>query len=623
VPVPHARPPNGVPVNDGSKAGVLNDDRITPEISPNRDSDPSLSAAFERLPSGKQRIEFNGFVLDLQRGCVLYGDKEIALRRKPYEVLTYLVRNSGRLVPKDELMKAVWPNVIVTEDSLFQCIAELRRALDDQRQRLIKTVQRRGYRFEADLLRPPATTSPADPDIPQLPAAADQSRPKGFRRIAQVKRTVGAWTMLTVLIAIAAFSVHKWWPAANVQSASGAPVSLVVLPFRSLTNDAQSDSFAAGMTVELTTDLSRLPGAIVISPATAHAFKDAPVDTRQIGRDLNVRYIVQGTVAWSQKDVRINVQLIEAASGIHVWVDRQVREPAQVRAWQDEVVGGIANALHFKLTSLESERVLRERPHNPEAYDLTTRGWALVYSAKKPENYQNALELFREALARDPKAANAMAGVGWVAALSVLNGWSKSPEEDMAAAKRTADQLLAIDPTDVVAHHVRGAALRFEKNTEGAQAAFLAAVSINPNFANSHAQLGQTHIELGHPEEGIRSLERAMRLSPRDPNVGHWTANMGIAQLHLERYPEAVTWLRRSVDAASSSPTLRHRAYLVSALALAGRLDESRAALTELQNARSNVTIAGLQAVSRSTNPLFVKQAQCLYDGLRLAGLPE
>jgi TolB-like protein/DNA-binding winged helix-turn-helix (wHTH) protein/Tfp pilus assembly protein PilF len=611
------------PVNDGSKAGVLKDDRITPEISLSRDSDKSQGAAIGGLPSGQERIAFNGFVLDLQRGCLLHRDQEIALRRKAYEVLTYLVRNCGRLVPKDELMKAVWPNVIVTDDSLFQCIGELRRALQDEQQRLIKTVQRRGYRLEADLSLEPAMTLPADVDIPHLPAAAEKSPPTDMSSIAKLSRIVSVLASIAVLIAIATFSIHKWWPSASVQSAPGTPVSLVVLPFRSLSNDPQSDTFAAGVTVELTSDLSRLPGAVVISPATAHAFKDALVDARHVGRDLNVRYVVQGTVAWSQKEIRINVQLIEVATGRHIWADRQVREAAQVPSWQDEVVGAIASALNFKLTSLESDRILRERSHDPQAYDLTTRGWALVYSAKKPENYQSALVLFKEALARDPRAVNALAGVGWVAALSVLNGWSKSPEEDMSAANRTADELLAIDPTHVVAHHVRGAALRFEKNTEAAQNEFLTAVSINPNFANSHAQLGQTHIELGHPEEGIRSLERAMRLSPRDPNVGHWTANIGIAELHLERYPEAVTWLRRSHDAGTSSPTLRHRAYLVSALALAGRLDEARAALTELRSVRPNATVTGLQDISRSTNPLFIKQVQRLYDGLRIAGLPE
>lgn len=611
------------PVNDSSKVDVLRNDRIKPEISLNRGSDAAPACDFrEGSTSNYERIRFNDFVFDFQRGSLTCRGQEIALRPKTYEVLRYLVSNSGRLVPKDELMKAVWPEVIVTDDSLFQCIAELRRALEGEGQRLITTIQRRGYRFEADLSRPPDTTSYPDVDVSRsLPA--QEELPQNGERIPRRKRLMGMGTLAAVVITVAALVIHKWWLTGGVQSISGTPISLVVLPFRSLGDDHQSDIFAAGLTVELTTDLSKLPGAVVISPATAHAINDPAVDIRQIGRDLDVRYVVQGTVARSGKDIRINTQLIEAATGRHVWADRQMRESGQVSSWQDEVVGGIASALNFKLTRLESERTLRERPHYPEVYDLTIRGWALVYTAKKPENYQSALLLFKEALSRDAKMVNALAGVAWVSMLSVLNVWSQSPESDLATAKSAVDRLLAIDPNHVVALHVRGLYLRFEKNTDAAKEAFITAVSVNPNFANSHAQLGTTHMELGYPEEGIRSLERAMRLSPRDPNAGHWMASMGIAYLHLERYTEAVTWMSRSHDVATSSPTLLHRAYLVSALALAGRTDDARAALRALQSIRPDATITSFKRISRSTNPMFMKQRERLYDGLRLAGLSE
>ncbi len=614
------------PVNDGSRIGVLRDSRIKPEISLNPGSDGSSHIiSRERLPFVRENpcVGFNGFVLDFQRGCLLSQDKEIALRPKTYEVLSYLVRNNGRLVPKDELMKAIWPNVIVTDDSLFQCIAELRRALGDEKQHLIKTVQRRGYRFEADCLRPPEATAPPDIDISRAAEAVTESLPEKSRRSAEPIRIASIGAVAVILILSAAYAIDRWWPGMGMRPVSGTPVSLLVLPFRSLSGDPQSDNFAAGVTVELTTDLSRLSGATVISPATAYTLKDQSVDIRQIGRDLNVRYVVQGTVARSGKDIRINIQLVETATGRHVWADRVVHETGQSPSWQDEVAGGIASALNSKLTRLESERALRERPRNPEAYDLVTTGWALVYTAKKPENYRSAQALFSEALVRDPGAVNALAGIGWVSALSVLNGWSNSIEADLSTAKRTSDQLLAIDPNHVVAHHVRGASLRMEKNTEAARDAFLTAVSLNPNFANSHNQLGATYIELGHPEEAIRSIEKAMRLSPRDPNVGHWMANMGIAHMHLERYPDAVTWLSRSHNIGTSSPALLHRAYLVAALALAGRADDARAALAELQRIKPDVTVTGLRKIGRSTNPRFLEQRQRLYDGLRLAGLPE
>jgi tetratricopeptide (TPR) repeat protein len=342
-----------------------------------------------------------------------------------------------------------------------------------------------------------------------------------------------------------------------------------------------------------------------------------------VGRDLNVRYLVEGSVARSGKDVRVNVQLIDAATGSQLWAERFVRERDALPAWQDEIVAGIASALNFRLTRIESDRALRERPRNPEAYDLTTRGWALIYTAKKPENYAAARALFDQALLRDPQAVNALAGVGWVCVLSVLNGWSASPADDLAIAKRAAEQLLAIDPNHVMAHHVRGVGLRLERRTEAARDAFRTAVTLNPNFAPGHAQLGMAELELGRPEESIRAVERATRLSPRDPNVGHWIAFIGMAELHRGRYAEAVAWLTRSVNTGTASPTVLQRAYLIGALALAGRKAEAQGALTELLKAKPGTTIALLQRNARSTDARFVAQQQRLYEGLRLAGLPE
>lgn len=609
-------------MNDSSKAGVLKNDRMSTEVLLNGDSGKPFEPADCRYtPPTHGRIEFNGFVLDFQRGCLLHGIQEVVLRPKAYDVLSHLATNNGRLVSKDELMKAVWPNVIVTDDSLFQCITELRRALQDDGQRVIKTVQRRGYRFEAVPLPKPGASSISEVGVTHSSATEADSPRESASPSAQRTRILVMCGAVAVLITVAATLIIQWKGGGS--QASEAPISLVVLPFRNLSNDPHWDAFAVGLTVELTSELSTLPESVVISSATAHALKDQWIDIRQIGHDLNVRYVLQGTVTRSEADVRINVQLIEAATGRHIWADRQVREVERMASWQDEVVAGIASALNFKLTRLENERVLRKGARNPEAHDLAIRGWALVYTAKSPENYQSALALFKEALVRDSKAVSALAGIGWVSALSVLNGWSKSPEDDVAAARRAADQLLAIDPNHVVAHHVRGICLRFEKNTIAAQDSFLKAISVNSNFANSHAQLGATHMELGNPEQAVRSIEKALRLSPRDPNIGHWMASMGIAHMHLEHYPEAVTWLRRSFDVPTSSPTLIHRAYLVGAHALTGRANDASAALQTLLSIKPDATVSTFRHISRSTNPEFLVQRERLYEGLRRAGLPE
>ena len=339
--------------------------------------------------------------------------------------------------------------------------------------------------------------------------------------------------------------------------------------------------------------------------------------------DLNVRYVIEGSLRRSGNEVRIDVDLIEARSGRNLWTERFKLERQEIAAWQDEIVGRIASALNFRLARVETERTLRERRDYPDAYDLTTRGWALIYTAKTPENYDAARGLFRQALERNPRAVNALAGLGWSAAVSVLNGWSESPAADIAVAETAVAQLLVIDPNHVVGNHVRGFLLRLQRRTGAAREAFRTVAALNPNFAPAHAQLGVTALESGRPEEAIEAIERAIRLSPRDPDHSLWLSFIGMAELHRGRLPEAVFFLGRALEVDTSTPTAAQRAYLASALALAGRSTEARAALAEFRKAKPSATIASLRASARSTDAAFIAQQERFFEGLRMAGLPE
>ncbi len=279
----------------------------------------------------------------------------------------------------------------------------------------------------------------------------------------------------------------------------------------------------------------------------------------------------------------------------------------------------MANALNFRLTALESKRALRAT-ENPEAIDLTTRGWALVYNAKAPGPYQAARRLFAQAVALDPSAANAVGGIAWTTAVSVLDGWSEIPANDLVAAEEAVARALALDPNHVVAHHVRGFVWRLRGRTQSTHEAFRTVVVLNPNFAPGYAQLGVTALELGRPEDTLPLVERAMKLSLRDPNLGPWLAIAGMAMLHLGHDEEAVSWLRRAID--TGTPVALHHAYLASALALVGREEEAREALAAFREAKPSATIARLRAAAYSTEPDFVAQRERLYEGLRLAGLP-
>src|SRR5215470_5041912 len=242
---------------------------------------PAIVGSNDRpSPKGSARVRFDRYALDLQRGCLLAGDEEITLRPKAFEFLRYLAGNPGRLVSKDELLAAVWPNVVVTEDSLFQCVAELRRALRDHDQQLIKTVQRRGYRFESALSVEPSAPQPAEAPAASAPDGKPVPSSRDPPRIGHVRRAVVFAAIAIVAMLIAALG---GWFGLRDRPTVAPQLSIVVLPFHNLSDDPYQEYFAAGISADLTTDLSRLPGAVVITQATAQTFKGKNVDARQIG----------------------------------------------------------------------------------------------------------------------------------------------------------------------------------------------------------------------------------------------------------------------------------------------------------------------------------------------------
>jgi TolB-like protein/Tfp pilus assembly protein PilF len=398
-------------------------------------------------------------------------------------------------------------------------------------------------------------------------------------------------------------------------------LSIAVLPFTNLSADADQTYLADGFTNDLTADLARVPGLFVIAHATARTFQGRNVDIEDIGRKLNIRYVLNGSIDRSDETIRIIAELVSVETGAALWAARFETERDRLSSSRNEILGQIANALNFRLTRLESQRGLRERLDDPEAADLTTRGWALVYAGKLPANYERARQYFSQALAQDPKAVNAHTGVGWTSAIMVLDGWSDFPQRDIAAAQASINSALAIDRNHVVAHHVSGFLSRLQKRSYAARDSFQTAIELNPNFAPGHAQLGITELELGRPEAVFAAVEKAIGLSPRDPSLGPWLAFVGMAHLHLGNDVDAISWLERAIN--QGTPVALHKAYLASALALAGRLDEARTALAIFKQMNPKATITGLRNAARSDSMAFLNQQERLFKGLRIAGLPE
>jgi TolB-like protein len=376
----------------------------------------------------QQLYAFDEYTLDLIRGCLRNAVREIQLRPKSFELLRYLVQNAGRLISKDELVNAVWPNVIVGDDSLAQCMSELRNALNDRDQHIIKTVSRRGYLFDALVSSPPASSA-----VRQRSGLSDEP---------------GDLPGLDAGLA----------PPIS-QPAVAPRLSIVVLPFANLSNDPEQQYFADGITEDLTTDLSRIENMFVISRNTAFIYRNKPIGAKQIGRELGVRYALEGSVRRLSSQVRVSAQLIDAETDAHLWADRFDLNTEDLFALQDEITGRIAVALNSELVAAEVGR----RTENPDAFDYILRGRASDAMPPTRDKYAQAIELFERALALDPRSVEAQNRLAIALVARVLDQMTSSAAADITRAKALVRQVSLAAPRHLLTHFAKGQILRVEK----------------------------------------------------------------------------------------------------------------------------------------------------------------
>jgi TolB-like protein len=395
--------------------------------------------------------------------------------------------------------------------------------------------------------------------------------------------------------------------------------SIVVLPFANMTGDPQQEHFVDGVTDSLTTDLSRLGGSFVIGRNTAFTYKGKPVDLKQIGRELNVRYVVEGSVQRAGNRVRVSVQLIDAESGNHLWAERFDKPLADLFDMQDEIVARLANALTAQLPAAEARRA--ERAPNPDSMDLMFQGWAWWNKGFTRDNHAEARRLFERAVALDP--ANVMGLIG-VAAVDMIFAVSFYPEDRiarLAAAEAAVTKALSMAPQNPVAHMVLGIVqLHTSRASQGIRACERA-LELNRNLAGAHAQIGNGKLLLGQAEDTETHVREALRLSPHDTFVYWWCAIAGLAKLSLGKEEEAVAWLRRSIET--------NRNYPMSHFLLAAGLARLECLPEAKSEARVGLAINPTFSISRyradvsSDNPSTVAGRDRVIDGLRKAGVPE
>jgi TolB-like protein len=399
-------------------------------------------------------------------------------------------------------------------------------------------------------------------------------------------------------------------------------LSIVVLPFTNLSDDQEQQYFADGITEDLTTDLSRIARMVVISRNTAFTYRDKAVDTKQIGRELGVRYVLEGSVRRSGNQIRVNAQLIDAETDTHLWAERFDRDTGDLFALQNEITSRIAIALNVELTTLEAARATE----HPDALDYIFRGRAAMYKPFSRDNYAEAIGLFERALALDPRSVEAQSSLATALMARVADNMSGSAAADIVRADGLVGKALAASPRSPLAHFAKGQVLRAQNRYEDAIPQYETAIAFNRNWVTAIAILGQCKFfYTGSVEEMILAQEQAIRLSPRDPRIGIFYLRIGLGHLVQSRTDEAIVWLEKARGVIPEHP-MPH-AFLASAYALK---DETECAAAELAIARSLSIDGRYTSISRlkAGGYFGVPKIRALFEatffaGLRKAGMPE
>jgi TolB-like protein/Tfp pilus assembly protein PilF len=409
--------------------------------------------------------------------------------------------------------------------------------------------------------------------------------------------------------------------------ASGSPplaaprLSIVVLPFTNLSDDREQQYFADGITEDLTADLSRLANMLVISRNTAFTYRNTPIDTKQIGRELGVRYVLEGSVRRSDNQVRVSAQLIDAQTDAHLWADRFDRDTNDLFVLQSEITGRLANALGVELIAAEAARPTG----HPDALDCILRGRAARLKPKSRNVYAEAISLFEHALALDPRSVEAQSLLADALANRVKAGMTDSATTDIARAEALVEQALAASPRRATVHFAKGEILDAQQRFEEAIPEYEMAIAFNRNWADATSSLGHCKLLTGSIEEAIPLMEQAIRLSPRDPNIALMYFRIGEVHLLQSHVGEAIPWLEK---ARSAMPTIAwHHSYLASAHALKGETERAAAELAEARRLRgecSYSSIARLKAGGQFGVPKIRALFEATYfAGLRKAGMPD
>lgn len=534
-----------------------------------------------RLPPA---IAFGDVMFEPISGELRLDGQMQRLRPQTAAVLAQLLARSGELVSRDELLKAVWGEVLVTENSLSQCIAEIRRALGPDRDTWLETSARRGYRLD-------------------VPAAAAR---RALHRSGRV------WIACVTALSLV---VGSWWGWHAFRPRPDARLSLAVLPFEAAGATGETAWFAEVVGEDITFNLARIPGARVISRVSTQAYPARGADLRRIAGELDVRYVLAGSIDRDTDHVTMRLQLIDATTGVMRWSERIDTTLADIHEAERGVANRVANALHVKLVDDEAARVRRAGSANPRADDLALQAWA-AWNRGTAAEVTRARDLAQQALALDDRS---------VMAWKTLASWhlrarinqSLPAEQAEAGAEWAADRALAIDPEHPLVHTVWGAAQVLRGRYSRGRQALEHEIRTNPSHPVAYSYLGIAHLMLGEPRLAIERYRQALAISPRDPRLSRFERHLALSYLHDGNLTEAVN----HALSATRAPQVDRAAWAVLAGVCAAAADvpcgeEARAGL---RKAWPEVSVAGVESEWPPQTAAFRLQHEPFVRGLTQA----
>ena len=531
----------------------------------------AMATPYSGAPS---QLCFGRHVLDLGRGCLLLDGNEIALRPKTFSVLRYLVEHHTRLVSKDELFAAVWPNLAVTDDALVQSISELRRALGGDGPLLIRTVPRRGYRFEPDTF----LVAPIDQNIRGIshplgsPEAARQTAEPaihGRLLFRTAHAGLGVAGIAAIVLAILLTGGLLWKDIGRVgkapdsppytdRASAGTPTkpAIAILPFLNESEDTAREYFADGLTQDMIGMVGRFSELTVMSWNAVLPYKGKPASPGEIARVLAVRYQVEGSIRQTGDRVRVSAQLVDM-DGRVLWSASFDGALADVFALQDKIATQIVGALAIQVTLVEQRRSFAKPTENLEAYDYVLRSRPALQRPTRANNVEARTFLWR-AIQLDPQYAAAYAALAETYHIAVSMGWAESPADYLSRAGDNANKALSFDDSDVRAHIILGRIHLFYHRYEQAMAELNRAIAINPNNADGLAGRGNCLMWMGRTDDAIEALEAAQRIDPEMNAIDRFA--LSLAYYLKGRYGAAIEQaevnLRGTADANFSRDVL-------------------------------------------------------------------